>query len=194
MILIGINGQSGAGKTTLANNLFNDLNCKVIHLDHIFDEIKSLLPETMVLNITRNDGEVIHCLSNSYGKNLKLYPLLRKNIAKILLSRIINNALKDNYDYLIIEGTLLEEYCNLNDFDYTIFISALPEIRYRRVVERNSLIELSLTKNTAQLDLTVNPDLYSIHIENNGSLDWLISSIKTIEQTITTNNFIRNKN
>ena len=193
MVLIGINGQSGAGKTTLSKHLLENSNRKVIHLDHILDVIKRLLPKSMILNVTREDGEVFHYMSKSYGNN-PIYEWLKKSIFRILLSRIINNALKDNYEYLIIEGLCLEKYCNLNDFDYTIFISALPEIRYRRVVERNSLIELSLTKNTAQLDLTVNPDLYSIHIENNGSLDWLISSIKTIEQTITTNNFIRNKN
>ena len=192
MVLIGINGQSGAGKTTLSKHLLENSNRKVIHLDHILDVIKRVLPKSMILNVTREDGEVFHYMSKSYGNN-PIYEWLKKSIFRILLSRIINNALKDNYEYLIIEGLCLEKYCNLNDFDYTIFVSTSQEIRYRRVVDRDSLAELSISKNSATVEVLSNPDLYTIQINNDGSLSQLMDNIKSVEQTIINNKLVREK-
>lgn len=35
-LVIAIDGRCGAGKTTLAQNLSQELSCSVIHLDHFF--------------------------------------------------------------------------------------------------------------------------------------------------------------
>ena len=40
MLVIGINGHPGAGKTTVSELLFNDKNKSIIHLDNLFDRFK----------------------------------------------------------------------------------------------------------------------------------------------------------
>ena len=46
-LVIAIDGRCGAGKTTLAQNLSQELSCSVIHLDHFFLRPQQRTPERL---------------------------------------------------------------------------------------------------------------------------------------------------
>ena len=137
MIVIGINGHTGAGKTTTSNLLFQDKNKQIVHLDWIFNDIKNKYFKNDISVLERESGENTPYLKSesrlkqiSQLKYIKdLYIKLKGIYAFIIIKNIIKEG---NVDYLIIEGRTLDIYDIDKLCDYKIFINLSRELRYKR--------------------------------------------------------------
>ena len=188
MVTIGINGAAGAGKTTLSENLFMGTNRVVVHLDHIFDRIMNLIPKAVLSSAHRDDGEEVRVISKDSPirkiASNKYVSQIMWLYARKVVEGLINKYEKDGFDYFIIDGFHLEKCTNLEDFDYTIFVSAPSEVRYDRVISRNTKDEINKRGNNALDKNEANPDNYDFILYNVGSYEQFLEITKETECAI----------
>ena len=89
-----------------------------------------------------------------------------------------------NSEYFIIEGFYLEKCINLENLDYSIYVSAPYNTRYDRVVNRNTKDEIAKKGNSAIEKNNANLSKYNICVTNTGSLEEYLEKIKTVEKQI----------
>ena len=189
MVIIGINGNPGSGKTTVSEMLFKEENTKVIHLDAIFNTIKAHMPGKSVTSVTRDDGNEVMFLTRNdlYKKvmsNKKLneyYIRLRRIIGSRILSNQITKAQEEGYKYLIIEGISLFELGENTTFDFLIKMFASYDVRAQRVKKRNLQIEIDAS-DPMKTELADFKENYLI--VNDSSLEDLESKVQDIEDDI----------
>ncbi|SES63059.1 uridine kinase [Oceanobacillus limi] len=145
--LLGIDGLSGAGKTTLVNQLESELsnscNVVVIHMDDHIVERKEryhtgyeewyeyyflqwnidLLTEELFKKVEQNDT------------NLTL-PFYEKSVDQVANKTIFINP----NSIILMEGIFLQRKEWKSYFDYTIFVDCPREKRYERVLKRDKYI------------------------------------------------------
>ena len=188
MTIIGITGFSGSGKTTLSENLFRDKNVEIYHLDHIFDGIKNLMPGFLMSRITRDSGEVVQILDRSRATSAlfstDFVSAIKWLYARWYLQLSINKAQKDNIDYFIIEGMMLENCIKLDDLDYRIVVRAPHGLRNERILKRNGEGEINCVDITVRFDLPK----YDIIVDNDQTLEEFLAKIADIEQDISRRN------
>lgn len=178
MIIIGINGNPGSGKTTASNLLLNNESKLVIHLDDIFNEIKQLLPKNNVKTFKRDSYDTMILNRNGLlykTVNLKIvnkqFELAKKIYANKVLKRKIEQAFIDGVDYFVIEGANLENYGITYLLDYLIFINASQEDRIDRLIKRDrEYSDMILKKSLNMLD-GIDMKKYNLIIDNVGSKD-----------------------
>ena len=151
--IVAIDGLSGAGKTTLVNELKEILdNLVMIHIDdHIVEKSK------------RYDTgqeqwfEYYHLQWDTKFLEENLYQKIHQNISPINLPLYqkeedthINKTINlSTHDIVMIEGVFLlrEEWKRY--YDYIVFLDSSKEVRYNRVLQRDQYIgsfEERLTK------------------------------------------------
>jgi uridine kinase len=145
--IVGIDGLSGAGKTTLVNKLESELknkcNVVVIHIDdHIVERNKRYntgYEEWYEYYYLQWDVEMLteELFKKIYERNTKLtLPFYENSIDKIN-----NNTIPISQDSIIlIEGIFLQRKEWKAYYDYTVFIDCPREIRYERVLKRDTYI------------------------------------------------------
>lgn len=161
MTIIGINGPTGSGKTTVAENILKDSNKKIIYLDQIFDINKKAL-------------------------GIKSYKRIKKILVNKYLKKEIETAKNSNIGYLIIESSRLELYDIKFLMTYLIFVSASCNIRLERKKFKD---EENLSQSFTYYKL-INEDVlneYDFKIDNDGNLEQLIDYCNTISNTIISN-------
>jgi len=146
MLKIGLTGNIGSGKTTIAM-VFKILGIPVYHAD---DEAKKLLLLP----------EIIDKLINKYGNTILTNNIIdRKKLAALVftdadalqwLNQLIHPLIKtdfdqwltslpDKYNYIIQEAAILFE-SGFNDYvDKTILITAPENLRMQRVMQRDGV-------------------------------------------------------
>ena len=147
--VIGVDGGTGAGKTTFVKSLKLNLNqkgykCNILHIDDF------ITPR----NVRYNDSnEEWYCFYNLQWR----YDYLLEQILKpIKLNSEFENTIEiynkenDNYnkkslslkqgEILIIEGVFLQRPIIKEYFDFMIFIDVPQEIRLKRVLKRDIYI------------------------------------------------------
>jgi uridine kinase len=147
-IILGIDGLSGAGKSTFANRLKNDLSKKgiealTIHIDdHIAQRSKRYdtgydewyeyyflqwdiekLTEKLFLSIKEKETTI----------NLPYYDKTHDRIQHRILPL-------SNYNLIIIEGVFLQRTEWRPFFDYVIYLNCDKETRYARVRKRDTYL------------------------------------------------------
>ena len=191
MIVIGINGHTGAGKTTTSNLLFQDKNRQIVHLDSIFDDIKTKYFKNDISVLERESGENSPYLKNDSKlkkiAQLKYIKDLYIKLKEVYAFNIIKNIIKEgNVDYLIVEGRTLDIY-NIDKLcDYKIFISLSRELRYKRVLKRDEkgLDSANVIKNfNEDSNNPIEIQNYMV-INNYGDLEYLKEEIKKVENEI----------
>jgi len=146
--ILGIDGLSGAGKSTFANNLKNELSKKGIEglLIQIDDHIvqRSKRYDTgyeewyeyyfLQWDIEKLAEKLFLCLKeNEHSINLPFYDKTHDQIQNRVLSL-------SNYNLIIIEGVFLQRTEWRQFFDYLIYLNCNKETRYDRVRKRDTYL------------------------------------------------------
>ena len=146
------------------------------------------MPGFLMSRITRDSGEVIQSLDRSRATSAlfstDFVSAIKWLYARWCLQLLINKAQKDNIDYFIIEGMMLENCIKLDDLDYRIMVRAPHDLRNERILKRNGEDEMNC------VDLSVKFDLpkYDLIIDNNQTLEEFLAKIAGIEQDISRKN------
>ncbi|MCK0132235.1 dephospho-CoA kinase [Flavobacteriaceae bacterium F08102] len=156
MIIVGLTGGIGSGKTTVAT-YFKALGVPVYHAD---DEAKDLLNHNEQLQT-----EVVHLFGEKAYENGVLQ---RAYLAEIVfnnpdqlakLSAIVHPAVADDFTrwcaqqnapYVIQENALIFESNAMSRFDQIISVIVPKEIRIKRVMQRDQTTRKNVLKRMAQ--------------------------------------------
>jgi uridine kinase len=145
--IVALDGLSGAGKTTLVTNLESELknicNVVVIHIDdHIVERNQRYntgYDEWYEYYYLQWDVEMLReeLFNKLHSNNPKLtLPFYEKSI-----DNIINKTISIEQDSIIlIEGIFLQRKEWKAYYDFTVFIDCPREIRYERVLRRDTYI------------------------------------------------------
>ena len=172
MIVIGLTGGIGSGKTTIAK-MFDELGIPVYFSD---DEAKKIM---------NNSSEVRKLLIAEFGENTYLNgELNRKYLAKIVfndkvklltINDIVHPEVKKHFKkwikhqhtlFVIQESALIFENKKQNDFDKIITVTAPLKDRLQRVKDRDNVTNkhiLDRIKNQLDDEIKVKSSDYVIH-------------------------------
>ena len=141
--LIAIDGRAGAGKTTLAHELFLALsltrNVTVIHLDEVYAGWEDALGEALTKTFT----ELLESLKQDQKYSLPIY---NWNIMAFDSRREISPC-----DLIIIEGVGSAQSIVRECASATIWLDIDPALGLQRVLQRDG-VEISEQMNQWQLD------------------------------------------
>ena len=132
-ILAAIDGRCASGKTTLANQLQQELGCPVIHTDHFFLRPEQRTPERYQEpggNIDRERflEEVLRPLSRGHSASYRPFLCHSQQMGppiEISTSRLI-----------LVEGSYSCHPEFIPFYDLTVFLSVSPEEQMRRILIR----------------------------------------------------------
>jgi uridine kinase len=152
MLIIGIAGGSGSGKTTVVRSLTEQLKGKVVVIpqDSYYKDSSHLSPEErQQLNFDHPDSIDFELL-NQHLKELKAGKSIQQPVySYITCSRSKTETVTvDPADVIIIEGILIFTYPELRkEMDIKIFVDADDDDRLMRVMARD-IIERGKTVDT----------------------------------------------
>lgn len=132
-VIVAIDGNCTAGKTTLAGILSKRYDCNVFHMDDFFLRPEQRTRERYAesggnVDYERFQAEVLLPLKT--GKAFAYHPFNCSTLQLMEPVRIIPKRLN------IIEGTYsLHPYFG-NPYDLTIFLTVTPELQRARILER----------------------------------------------------------
>lgn len=146
--IVGIDGLSGAGKTTITEEIRNELQTEgyrivVIHIDDLLEErakryntghpewFEYYMLQWDVQYIKESLFEAVHQKKNHI--HLKFYNMENDQC----FSKLID--LKQS-TLILIEGIFLQRKEWRAFFDYVIYVDCPKEVRYQRVLERDTYI------------------------------------------------------
>ena len=198
MIIIGskpyqtaITGGIGVGKTT-ASNLFKDLGIPIFNSDKVAREAES---EAHIIkgfnNIAGEDVYVDGIINRDrfreiiFSDNKKL-----EQINKLVLpyvSEKYNEFLIEHIeeDYVMLESALIFEFNIEKNFDHVICVTADMDTRYDRVLKRDNVNSVMITKKMkSQLEEEVKLLKANSIIFNSGELSTLKKQVETIDKAI----------
>ena len=158
MLKIGITGNIGSGKTTVSK-IFEVLEIPVFYAD------------TVAKKVMVEDTILIDALKSSFGAEAYFNDgtLNRKHIASIVfgdetqlakLNSIVHPAVFRAFDawvgqvknapYVIKEAALLFESSSYKMCDYSVMVTAPPELRMQRVIQRDGLTRAEVESRNAR--------------------------------------------
>ena len=168
---IAITGNIGSGKSEAIKFLISTGH-KCISSDQIIkklyqnDQSRSYILKRIGVNNKNYKEEIIKRLVDPvFNKNLKkvIYPLLYAR-KKIIAPKF------HQYTPTFYEVPLLFEERLSKDFNYTIFISATPKKRKKRVLSRGASANYFNLMNQRQINENIKQNLSDFTINNNGSI------------------------
>jgi len=177
MIIIGITGKSGSGKSTICRALANKLDGKIIDFDDISHKclaqqsIIDFVSETFGKDIINNNGEIDRKkLGEIVFCNTAHMNTLNDVVYKEMI-KIIDNIIKySNKRYLILDYLLLPQTKYFDKCNYKILVNASIKTRFERVMERDGLTLDYITKReNNSIDFKEND--FDIVINNDGTKD-----------------------
>lgn len=203
VMLVGITGGIGAGKTTVSNYL-SEKGFKVLNADNIAKDILSnnLEVKQKIIQTFGNDSYkngkynssfIASCVfedNNNNNSNKKL-ALLNQIVHPIIIQELIDQIelLAFTGEKIIFVDIPLLFELNLEEgFDYVITVFSNDDIRLRRIKERSNLseeqIKNRIKQQISQEEKIKNSDFV---LENNGSYeelykgaDFLLSILETM--------------
>lgn len=148
MILVGITGGIGSGKTTVANMFFKEYGIpvyiaddeakKLMHGEAIRKEIKALFgPESYDEegNLNRK------FLADRVFNNKELLEQLNAIVHPRVESHFKEWVLQQTSPYILYEAAILFETGRYKELDYTILVTAPEKTRIARVMKRDGVTE-----------------------------------------------------
>lgn len=143
-IIIGIDGMSASGKTTMAEKLSSMLDCNVYHMDDFFLQPHQRTEERNAeiggnVDYERFYEEIIVPLKEN--RNIIYRPYNCKE-GKIVSSHILTNK-----NIHIIEGAYSHHPNWMDIYDIKIFIGLSAQLQMDRITKRNGLEMLEMFKS-----------------------------------------------
>ena len=193
MVVVGVNGHPGAGKTVVSNMIFKYDSTKIIHLDGLFDTIKVRYFKNDLKVLEKDTGEIEPYIDSKSNigkiKRLKYLRGLIEKLKETYSNIYIDDYIRRNkmlYRYLILEGRSLDLYHLDKYCDVKVFIHSSDKLRYTRMVGRTIKgLSLDDIKSIYQYDLgsTIPVNDY-LTINNNGDMKELEEQVNHLEKTI----------
>lgn len=194
MIIVGLTGQSGSGKTTVCNT-FEKSGFAIINADIVAREVMSkgsrCLEETVDVfgNILSDDGTLdrkkLAGIVFTDSNKLRIYENI---IFPYIISSIkekIDVYKKESYDYILLDAPTLFESKADSLCDIIVSVIADRNIRIERILKRDSI---TLSEAESRLNSQKNDDFYieksDYVIKNNGSLSELENNTMNIVNSI----------
>lgn len=194
MIIVGLTGQSGAGKTTVCNT-FEQSGFAIINADIVAREVMSkgskCLEETVSVfgGILLEDGTLdrkkLAGIVFSDRDKLKIYENI---IFPYIISSIkekIDMYKKEMYNYILLDAPTLFESKADGLCDIIVSVIADRDIRLNRILKRDSI---TLNEAEIRLNSQKNDDFYICKsdyvIKNNGSLSELENNTMDVVNSI----------
>ena len=164
MIIIGITGNSGAGKSTVCEEILRITKSKIIDADKLaksldfqgskyLQEIKDLFGKEIINTNNTLDRKILaSIIYNDTSKKKELDKITFKYVVKETENEI-QKCSKEDLDYIIIDAPLLFEANIDKKCDYVISVIASKNIKIKRICKRDCITEktansrLSIQKN-----------------------------------------------
>lgn len=194
MEIIGISGQTGAGKSTLAEFMANNSFGKNIEVDYLGHE---LLKDSNIIDaLVKTFGDDIMTGSEIDRKKLgsKVFatPKATERLNSIMhpamvkrVKEIVDEEKRLGSKSLIINAALLYKMELDSICTKVIYVKASPEIRIKRLVANRGWSQEYAKARIFSQDEEPEKDSRVIVIENNGSLSQLKERIKSIIPSVT---------
>ena len=194
MIIVGLTGQSGAGKTTVCST-FEKNGFAIINADIVAREVMSkesdCLRETVSVfgDILLEDGSLdrkkLAGIVFSDRNKLEVYENI---IFPYIISSIkekVDGYTKENYNYILLDAPTLFESKADKLCDIIVSVIADRDIRLKRILNRDLI---TLYEAEHRLNSQKNDDFYieksDYVIKNNGSLSELENNTMNIVNSI----------
>jgi len=144
MIIVGLTGGIGSGKTTVAN-FFKDLNVpvyiadieakKLMNVSKILKrKIKKVFGDEAYINDELNRPFIASKIFNDQSLLDKMNAIVHPKVGKHFLKWLE----KQEHPYVIKEAAILFENNGYKDCDYIITVIADKQLRVKRIMERDS--------------------------------------------------------
>lgn len=193
MKVIGITGNSGAGKTTVCEIMKNSYEVNIIDADKVAKSLSKkgtaylkAIENTFGTEIIKEDGNLNrNLLAKKIYENHEDRNKLN-NLTFIYVVDEIKNILKQNEGKInIVDAPLLFEAGLEKICDKVITVVATQELKIKRICERDGLdIEVAKSRLKIQNDEEFYIDKSDFVIRNNGSREDLENQIKNIMNEI----------
>lgn len=147
MYTICINGAPGSGKSLMGRELLKGENKEIVHLDYILERFRKVLPSNSV-NVISRDNEGGYSQINRHSLVYKLihlryvysvYKKIRDTYVKNELVRLKKVAEETGKEYFVVEGVDADEYNDIFNYDFKIYISSSEDERLTRVKNRDHI-------------------------------------------------------
>lgn len=195
MIIVGLTGSVGTGKSTVAN-FFRELGAYIIDWDELAREVvrpnskawkeiveyfgKDFLNE----DLTVNRQKLAKMVFSDKEKVAKLNQIVHPEVFKED-ERITNEIKKLNPDALVIKDIpLLFELTRPVSVDKTILVCAREQTQLRRLEERSMSREDARNRIESQLPLEEKTRFVNFVIDNDGSLEKTKKQVEAIYSSL----------
>ena len=190
MIIVGLTGGIGSGKTTVAK-LFVDLGISVYFAD---DEAKKIMQtsnslKSKICATFGDEAYLNNTLNRSYLAKLVFTDKANLNRLNALVhpevKQHFNKWLKlQNGHYVVYENAILFETDTASQFDFIITVTASLETRINRIIKRDGVDkQMVLDRINNQWEDVKKNKLSNAIIENNGKIN-LKDKVKELHQRI----------
>ena len=154
MMILGITGGIGSGKSTVAKYLSEMLKCNIIDADKLSKEAVS--DDAVILAIKENFGEEYFDLKGEYDRKKMASLIFANEEKRKLLNSIIHpyvrkrfyelcELFKNNSEkFVVYECPLLIECGWFEDVDHLIVVYSPIEIRIRNLMDRDNMTEIEV--------------------------------------------------
>ncbi|MBQ8228402.1 MAG: threonylcarbamoyl-AMP synthase [Clostridia bacterium] len=177
-LIYGLTGQTGAGKTTVANELLKKgwqvIDCDLV-ARKVVEKGSPVLPELTAAfgeEILLPDGSLDRkslaqkAFSTEEGRK-KLNSITHPAITKQVSQQIINE--KDKFPVFVVDAALLSKSELYHYCSKVIVVVAKEDVRLKRIIKRDSITpEQAITRIKAQPDEQYYRSVADVVVENNG--------------------------
>jgi dephospho-CoA kinase len=191
MLVVGLTGGIGAGKSAVAQN-FAELGALVIDADQLariaiergsdgFAEVLLRFGEDLILNGDIDRKKLAEIIFSDENARKDLESIIHPRVQAMFAEAVAD---LDHDDILIYEIPLLAETNAAEKFDYIITVEADLELRKERLLKRGLYISQIEKRMAAQASEESRTALADIVIRNDGDEDALLRQVENLWESV----------